>query len=357
MAASDRTEPATPKRRQELRERGDVPKSRDLASVVAFLGIVFCLRSVGGGALDALTSAVRQALSTTHERTLDQHALLVQGSQAGMVVLRVVGPIVAVALLLGMAASIAQTGWLFSPKALRPEFSRLNPLPNLKRFVSAMGLIETAKAFLKILIVSYVAAVQISDASPRLLQAIRMDVVPAMGVVGEILYGLAIRIGLLLLVLSAVDFLVQRWQFEKQSRMSKQEVKDEAKQQDASPLVKSRIRARQRQLARRRMLEEVPRADVVITNPTHFAVALRYDPSEMAAPRLVAKGVDVVAERIRAIAREHDVPIVENPPLARGLFRRVEIGSEVPGEFYAAVAEVLAYVYQISRRRRAYATP
>lgn len=354
---SDRTEPATPKRRQELRERGDVARSRDLASVVAFIGIVLWLGGMGADGMGALVETVRQALATTHERTLDRHMLVSQGAQAGLVLLRVVGPVVAVALLLGVAANVAQTGWLFAPKALTPQLNRLNPVQNLKRLVSMMALIETLKAFLKISIVSYVAAVQIRDALPRLLQAARMDIVPALGLVGDLLYGLAIRIGLLLLVLSAIDFLVQRWQFEKQSRMSKQDVKDEAKQQDSSPMVKSRIRARQRQFARHRMMEEVPTADVVITNPNHFAVALRYDPAQMGAPVLVAKGVDVVAERIRAIAREHDVPIVENPPLARGLFRRVEIGREVPGDFYAAVAEVLAYVYQINRRRKAYARP
>jgi flagellar biosynthesis protein FlhB len=217
--------------------------------------------------------------------------------------------------------------------------------------------VETIKAVIKVIIVGGVAYSTIVNGYPLLLESIRQDTSTALAAIGDFLYRLSMRIAIFLLVLASLDYFYQRWQFEKMNRMSKQEVKEEVKQQDASPLMKNRVRSRQRQLARQRMLSDVPNADVILTNPTHFAVALKYDAQAMNAPRLVAKGADMVAQRIRDIAEENSVPIVENPPLTRALFRAVDIGQEIPGEFYAAVAEVLAYVYQLNAKRRPQLVP
>lgn len=351
MPADDRTEAATPRRRKELRERGNVSRSRDLASSIAFIGVLMCLHSVGGKASSLLLDFVRVSMSTAGQENLSQASLNQHGARMGALLVKIVGPVVLTSMLLGVLASVSQTGLLFAGKALVPDFRRLNPLPGFQRLVSGAGMVETLKAIVKIAIVASVAYSTIANGYPVLLQAIRQDTTAALATVGDILYRVALRISLFLLVLSALDYFYQRYQFEKQNRMTKQEVKEEAKQQDSNPMFRSRIRARQRQMARQRMLSDVPGADVILTNPTHFAVALKYDGAAMGAPRVVAKGADIVAQRIRAIAEESGVPIVENPPLTRAIFRAVDVGDEIPGEFYAAVAEVLAYVYQINARR------
>jgi flagellar biosynthetic protein FlhB len=212
--------------------------------------------------------------------------------------------------------------------------------------------VETLKAIGKLGIIGYIAYSTLSSSYPLLLLTIRQDIPTILAFTGDLIYRLALRIALFLLVLAVIDYGYQRWAFEKQIRMTKEEVRQEHRQYEGNPQIKARIRARQRQLARRRMMEEVPHADVVLTNPTHVAVALRYDPTTMSAPKVVAKGAELLAEKIKEIARQHDVPVLENPPLARSLYKNVEIGREIPTEFFAAVAEVLAFVYQIDARRR-----
>jgi flagellar biosynthesis protein FlhB len=244
-----------------------------------------------------------------------------------------------------------QTGFLFSTQALQPDFNKLNPLAGMKRFVSARGMVDTVKNIARLGIICYIVYSTIMGGYPALLQGIRQDHMTYMAVIGDLLYRLTLRICAVLLVLAAGDYIYQRWSFEKSIRMTKEEVKQETKTTEGNPLIKSRIRARQRQMARQRMMQSVPAADVVITNPTHFAVALKYDATKMAAPQVVAKGGDHIALKIRQIAEENGVPIVENPPLARSLFKSVEVGHVIPMEFFGAVAEVLAFVYRLNKRR------
>lgn len=320
--------------------------------MVVLVGVIVCLHAVGGASLEHVRRFMQTALVGMQEPSLTPHMLAVKGVEMGLLLLRTIGPLVLTALLLGVAVNLLQTGFVASWQGLVPDFTRLNPLTGLYRIVSGRGLVETLKAIGKLAIVGYIAYATLSGSYPELLATIRQDIPTILAFAGDLLYRLALRIALFLLVLAAADYGYQRWAFERSIRMTRAEVKQEFKQMEGDPQIKSRIRARQRQMARRRMMEAVPKADVVLTNPTHFAVALRYDAATMGAPQVVAKGADLLAARIRDLAREHDVPIVQNPALARALYRSVEIGREIPAEFYAAVAEVLAFVYQINVRRR-----
>ncbi len=353
MPDDDRTEPATPKKRAELRRRGRVCKSQDLGSIVCFLGIIMALHAFGGVSAAHMkrylleSMAVLQAHPDLTYQSVGQVAY-----RAGTVVVQALAPFAGTALLLGILVNGLQTGFIFAPEAMKPDLLHLNPLTGMQRLVSGRGVFEAAKAIFKIAIVFHVAVSTISDDYSRLLMTGQQPLPTAIATVGDILYRLALRTTILLLVLSAVDYGYQRWQFEKSIRMTKQEIKEETKSSEGSPMTKGRQRSKIRQMYRKIMKGQVAKADVVVTNPTHFAVALRYDASTMSAPVVVAKGADFMAAHIRELAKQHDVPIVENPPLARALFKAVDIGEEVPGNLYTAVAELLAYVYQIDRRRK-----
>lgn len=355
MAAGDageKTEAATPRKRGELRRQGQVAKSQDFSSMVVFMGTILVLHALGSTSAARLRDYLKTSLSEAHALPLTSHMLYTKSWQSMGLVAATIGPWVLTAMALGVLVNMVQTGFLVAPQALKPNFNRLNPLTGITRFFSARGLVETVKAVSKLAIISWIAWSTISGGYHDMLATIRMDLPAIVGAVGDMLFRLSTRIIGFLLVLAAADFGYQRYSFEKSIRMTKQEVKMESKQQEGDPLIKSRIRARQRQMAKRRMMSEVPLADVIITNPTHFAVALKYDPSHMGAPQLVAKGADLLAQKIRELAVEHDVPIIENPPLARNLYKNVDIGREIPPELFPAVAEVLAYVYAINAKRR-----
>jgi flagellar biosynthetic protein FlhB len=247
----------------------------------------------------------------------------------------------------GLVVGFAQVGWHPTLHPLTPNLGTLNPVQGVKRMVSANSLFELGKAFIKIGLVGTVAYLTVSGAVGKIFSLVMADPHDAVHSLKGVLLNLGFRVGLLMLILALVDYLFQRWQFEKRIRMTKAEVKEEQKQMEGDMLVKGRVRAMQRQILRRRMMQKVPDADVVITNPTHLAVALQYVPEHMFAPRVVAKGARLIAEKIKEIAREHDVPIVENKPLAQALYKGIEVGQEVPAELYSAVAEILAYVYRL----------
>jgi flagellar biosynthetic protein FlhB len=250
-------------------------------------------------------------------------------------------------LIAGLAGNILQIGFEIHVEPLAPKLSKLNPLTGLKRILSLRGLVELGKSLAKIVFIAAIAWGVVSGYLTEFPTLVRRDI----GGIWEFTHTAAFRIilyvCLAMVVLAVLDYAYQRWQHEQSLKMTKQEVKDERKQTEGDPQIKARIRSLQRQAAYHRMMAEVPKADVVITNPTHLAVALRFDPTEMAAPRVVAKGADHIAERIRDIARSHDVPLVENKPLAQALFKLAEPGDTIPVELYRAVAEVLAYVYRL----------
>jgi flagellar biosynthetic protein FlhB len=260
-------------------------------------------------------------------------------------------PFLALLLVVTIAGTAAQSGLLLTWKRLTPKPERVSPVSGFKRLFSADALSRLALGLLKVAVVTGIAYLTLAGRLGTVLSAGGLHTRGVLGLSAELVYDLALRLGAALLLLGLVDYLIQRWRLERQLRMTKQEVRDELKRMEGDPLIKQRRRRIQARLAMQRIHAEVPRADVVVTNPTHFAVALRYDEAAMTAPRVVAKGRDLLAERIRQLAQQHGVPLVQRPPLARALYWTVEIGQEIPAKFYRAVAEILAYVYRLSGRR------
>ncbi|HLK56408.1 MAG TPA: flagellar biosynthesis protein FlhB [Chthonomonadaceae bacterium] len=351
--AEERTESATPKRRGDARKKGQVAKSMELSQMVVLMGLLLVLHGLGGSSGKIIKDYAENAFTHLSQTPLTPSVVMKQGGLIFLTLGRAVGPLLLTAMILGVVVNMAQTGPMWSPERLKPDFNRINPLNGAKNFFSPRALVELAKAFYKIGLVGYIAIVTLRGSYSQLTLMAQMEVGEGVALITDVIYRMAIRVVVTMLVLAALDFAWQRYQFEKSIRMTKEEVKQEFKQQELSPQLKGRIRARQRDIARKRMMSEVPDATVVITNPTHFAVALKYDQTQMSAPVVVAKGQDFLAQKIRELAQEHDVPIVENPPLARTLYKNVEVGREISGDLYEAVAEVLAFVYSINQKRRA----
>ncbi|HEX2980243.1 MAG TPA: EscU/YscU/HrcU family type III secretion system export apparatus switch protein, partial [Anaerolineaceae bacterium] len=254
-------------------------------------------------------------------------------------------------LVTGVAITFAQTGFLWSTKRIGFDFKRVNPMEGFKRIFSSQGLIELARALLKLGVVGWVAYSFLRGQISDLLQLSQMDLASGLQRFTSMAISLATRVGWVYLILAAADYAYQRWRYMRSMRMTKEEVKEDFKRSEGDPFLRSRIRAQQRRIARNRMMSRVPKANVVVTNPTHFAVAIEYDPARMSAPRVVAKGAYAIAQRIVALARENNVPVVQNIPLARSLYRTVELEQEIPPDLYAAMAEVLAYVYRLRGTR------
>jgi flagellar biosynthetic protein FlhB len=347
----ERTEKATGKRRMEARKRGQVAISREIPSTLILFTLLGVFVFAGPHLLDQLTRLVAGIfgrLNSIRVHTLsDAGALMADLTQTALLLL---APICLPLLVAGFIGNVAQIGFELHAEAMSPKFSKLNPLAGLKRIFSLRGLVELAKSLLKIVFVGGIAWSVVSGYLKEFPSLVRRDLGGIWDFANTAAFKIILYVCLALLVLAALDYLYQRWQHEESLKMTKQEVKDERKQTEGDPQVKSRIRSLQRQAAYQRMMAEVPKSDVVITNPTHLAVALRFDPAEMSAPRVTAKGADYIAERIRDIARENNVPIVENKPLAQALYKMADLGDYIPVDLYRAVAEVLAYVYRLKGR-------
>jgi flagellar biosynthesis protein FlhB len=342
----ERTEQATPRKRREARERGQVPKSADVNAVFVFLTVLLLGRAMmlrqTDGTLRLFRSEWANLADPNVVATLPTLALT---SVRHFIAL--VAPFVLAAGAAALAANVLQVGFMVTGKVMSLDLNRINPLQGAKRLVSMRGAVELIKTLLKILLVGYAAYGALWGRREMLFVLPEQTVAGVMLIVGEIAFHICLRGGIMLLLLAMADYGYQRWQFEKDLRMSRQEIRDEYKRTEGDPLLRQRIRQRQREVAQRRMMSEVPGADVVVTNPTHIAVALRYDPASMRAPIVVAKGQRLIAERIRTIAQGAGVTIIENPPLARALHAQVEVDREIPVELYEAVSEILAYVYRI----------
>lgn len=351
--AGEKNETATPRRRQDARKKGQVAKSMEVNTALILLGSFWVIKAMGPASADAYESLMKR--SFTSLGTVDFTVSTITSGAMGLslAMLKMIAPLVAAVVLIGIVANVAQTGFLMSAEALKPDPNRINPISGAKKFFSLRGVVDVLKSIAKIAIVAFVVYGALKDNLGVLIAAPRMNVEASVSGLLTIAVDAGMRVGIVMLVIAAIDFLYQRYEFEKSLKMSKQEVKEEMKQYE-NPQLKARIRSRQRQLAMNRMMSAVPTADVVITNPTHFAVALKYDRENMHAPQVVAKGQRLVAQRIKANAKEHGVPMVENRPLARSLFASVEIGQEIPGNLYGAVAEVLAFVYQLKEKARAW---
>jgi len=349
----DKTEAPTPKRRQQAREKGQIARSPDLTSAALLVGMTLLLSWFGTGVVGALRDVLANALgeaSFSSFKSLSMGPVILQNALA---VLMALLPIFGGLLLLGIVANLAQVGLFFSFKKLQPNFAALSPIKGFSKLFGARGggfqLLMNATKMILVALVAY------SAVHGRLMQIVtiqQLDLVQIFGLSTELIYQIVIRIAILLFVLALIDYLYQRFKHEKDLKMTKQQVKDEMRSMDGDPMVKQRRRQIQQQLAMKRIKSDVPTADVIVTNPTHYSVALKYDADKMHAPKVVAKGADLLAFRIREIARENKVPILERPPLARALYNTVEVGQEIPEELYSAVAEILAYVFELSGRAK-----
>ncbi len=347
----EKTEPASPRKRREAREEGQVAKSTEVSSTVVLLFGIVSLRIFSGHIMGSLTNVFEWVWSRLHifEFTLDQMPGYIFSGLIFLVL--VLGPLMITLVIAALASNLLQVGFMFSGKAITPKYSKIDPLKGIKRLFSMKSLVEVAKGIFKILIVGYVGYITIRSELATYPYLIDQSIAEIVHFVGIMSYKLGIRTCMVLIVLAALDYAYQKFEFEKSLRMTKQEVKEEYKRTEGDPMVKSRIRAIQRERARQRMLSDVPEADVVLTNPTHLAVALKYDAEKSGAPVVVAKGARLIAEKIKTIAREHNVPVIENKPLARLLYKTVKIGADIPMELYQAVAEILAYVYKLKNNR------
>ncbi len=348
----ERTESPTQKRLDDARAKGQVPRSRDLnaAAVVMTGGLgLFVLGSVIGGRLRSL---MREGLSLNAAQIFDGGQMLLSFEHAALQGALAAAPLVGLLLVAATLAPLAIGGWTFSSEALVPDFNRLNPVTGLGRVFSMRGVIELAKALARVVLVALVAVLilrrQFHSYSGLSVEPAGAAISHALTLCGAAFIALAGALA----VIALIDVPLALWQFQKSMRMSRQEIREESKESDGNPEMKSRVKGVQQAMARKRMMQEVPKADVVITNPTHYAVALRYDDSVMRAPIVVAKGQDLIAARIRELAVEHKVPIVEAPPLARALHAHCDLGEPIPARLYAAVAKVLTYVYQLRTVRR-----
>ncbi len=347
-AQADKTEQATPKRREEARKKGDVPRSRELTMTGVMLSGAGGILMLSGPMGRDLVTAFGKGFTIERESLMDPNSLAPAFAEiAGKGMLSLL-PLAVVLILAVFLSATSIGGWSFSMKAASFKAERLNPGKGLKRIFSANALNELAKSIAKFGLVAAIAVTWLWFSADDLLSLGRQPVAEAIGNALRICGVSLLIVSTGMIFIAAVDVPFQLWQYEKKLRMTKQQVKDEFKETEGRPEVKSRIRALQLQVATRRMMEDLPDADVVITNPTHFAVALKYDDTNMGAPRVIAKGKDLVAKRIREIATEHRVPLFSAPPLARVLFRTTEIGDEIPARLYTAVAQVLAYIFQLN---------
>jgi flagellar biosynthetic protein FlhB len=352
VSQSDKTEKATPKRREEARKKGQVAKSVDLTGAVVLLAGLFALGATGPATAQRLGNGVHDALAAGGGRdpvTINTigELLLSSGGTAVSCLAPVVGACAAAAIII----NVAQVGIRPKTKALKPDFKRLNPKPGLKRIAGKEGLVELFKNLVKLGVVGWVVLSALLPHIGDYAAMVGMSPLQFGGAIATLVKSIAKRAAFAFLLIGVVDYIYQRYNHEKSLKMEKQEVKDESKGQDLPAEVKGAIRQRQREQARARMMADVPTADVIVTNPTHFSVALKYD-GHSAAPIVIAKGQDLIALRIRELAAEAGVPIVPDPPLARSLHGSVEVGQQIPEELFQAVAQILAYVYRVAGRRR-----
>ena len=343
----ERTEEPSQRRLQEARERGQLPRSRELTNFATMIGGSAALLAVGGTAASHLAQMMRRSLSFSGQTLRSTDAMKASLGEACISALTAILPVFGALIVMVLLASVALGGWNFSTQALAPDFSRLSPLSGIKRLFGLHGVSELAKALLKCFVVGAVCAGIVSWLFGDVLALARMAPRTAVSRGAGLLSWAFVWLCASLALVAIVDVPLQIFQFKRALRMTRQELRDESKELDGRPEIKQRIRQMQQTLARRRMMHKVPTADVVIVNPTHFAVALKYDPKKMRAPVVLAKGVDLVAHNIRRIAEEHRVPVFEAPKLARALYRSTDLNKEIPNGLYVAVAQVLSYIFRV----------
>jgi len=350
MADVDKTEKPTPRRRRKAREEGSVARSMELNSAVLLLTGTIALFLFGAGIAAGLGDLCRSLFKAAGEFSISTSALPLYLWKGVSLLMALLLPFFALIMAAGILANLAQVGFLWTGKPLMPRLSRLSPMKGLQRFFSPRSLVELAKSVLKLCVVGLVVYLAIRAEVHRILELSALSPSALLREIGSLAGLVSLKAAIVILIIALLDYAYTRYEHEKSLKMSKQEVKEEARQSEGDPQIRAKIRGLQMRAALRRMMRKVPQADVVITNPIHLAVALKYDGKKQRAPVVLAKGARLLAERIKEIAREHDIPIVENPPLAQALYYTVEIGQEIPIELYRAVAEILAFVYRLKRK-------
>jgi flagellar biosynthetic protein FlhB len=344
--AGEKTEKATPKKHQEVRKKGQVAKSQDVNVAIGLFAAFLFLLFAG--------SYLKKMILSLFEHSFQEY-MLMDLTEANLQTIflemiketaLIVGPIMLVGLIAGVAANYFQVGFLFAPESIQMKLEKIDPIKGFKRIFSLRSVVEFLKSILKLSIVGVITFLVLWNRMDEILILSQKTIGAALATLADLTLQMGLFASGALLFLSLLDYLYQKYDFEKNIRMSKQDLKDEFKNSEGDPLIKSKIKQKQREMAMRRMMQEVPNADVIITNPTHYAIALKYDEKKLDAPFVVAKGVDYVAQKIKYIAKENQVIMVENRPLARALYSQAEIGEAIPEEFFKAVAEILAYVYR-----------
>jgi len=348
---SQKTEDPTGRRLQEARDQGQVANSREVNNLLMILALTISVVVFGSSLARDITNLSLPFIESPDQVPADLGHLTTLGWKLMAMILAAGAAPLVLAVLAAFGAGYLQFGFILSGESLMPDLDKISPLSGLKRIFSLRSFSEFLKGLIKIAIVGGVVFWMLTPSVGDLHKLIGMEAGQLLHVINGLIDRLLIAVFAAMLVITVLDVLYQRYEFMKKLRMSRQEIKDEMRESEGDPLVKSRLRQLRMERARKRMMAEVPKADVVVTNPTHYAVALRYDQMEMASPKVVAKGVDKVAQRIREVAAEANVPVIENPPLARGLYAAVEIDQEIPPEFYKAVAEVIGYIYKLKRRK------
>jgi flagellar biosynthetic protein FlhB len=346
-SGGDRTEEPSQRRLQEARERGQIPRSRELTNFATMIGGSATLVAIGGTVAAHLSQLMRRSLSIDAKSLRTTDSMGASLGDAGISAVTAILPVFGILVCMVLLASVVLGGWNFSTKALTPDFSRLSPLSGIKRLFGFHGVSELVKALLKCIVVGAVCAGIVSWIFGDVLALGRMAPRAAISRGAGLLSWAFVWLCASLALVAIVDVPLQIFQFKRALRMTRQELRDESKEMDGRPETKQRIRQMQQTLARRRMMHKVPTADVLIVNPTHFAVALKYDPKKMRAPVVLAKGVDLVAQNIRRIAEEHRVPVFESPRLARALYRSTDLNKEIPSGLYVAVAQILSYIFRV----------
>jgi len=346
----ERTEEATEQRREDFRKRGQVAQTRELATVLILLSATLTLWALGRFFLTQIVEVFTQSFGPyllDAARNGDYVPATLFALKATLMIL---GPLFAIVTIVGVMSTVVQVGFLHNEEALQFKWEKLNPVEGLMRIFSWKSLVEGLKSVLKLVLIAAAMYYILYDQIMTLPNLVQLSVSQMFSLVGDTTLKLLGGIALFMTALALLDYFFQRWDLEKQMRMTKQEVKEELKSREGDPLIKARIRRIQREMANKRMMADVPKADVVLVNPTHIAVALRYDPQTMAAPQVIAKGAGAIADKIKELAREHSIPILENKPLARTIYKTLKIGQTIPRELFTAVAQVLSYVYRLKKK-------
>lgn len=348
----EKTEPATPKKKEESRKKGKAVKSMEINSAFLLLFGLLFLYFGGAGLAYELSNFMKHIFVNAPVMQLNFDTAYELLIRSFITIGVVVGPVALGLLAVGFLVSFLQVGFLVTLEPMKPKFSKFNPLKGIKeKMVSRRAAVELLKNLIKVAVIGTVAYFSLKGVIEESMYLMDSDIQSIVGFMAKASLAVSLKVAIGFLVLAIFDYLYQRYEHETELKMTKHEVKEESKSTEGDPLIKSRIRSVQRQIAYRRMMQDVPTADVVVTNPTHIAVALKYDQKNMGAPKVVAKGAEKIAERIKEIAVEHNIPLVEDKFLARTLYKTVEIGEEIPEKLFQAVAEILAYIYRLKKKR------